>query len=84
MCVCVECVDVIKYVHREKRHRYTVVSMYLFVHSSCGCDIGSWFSTDMHQDNYEIQKNSTKFNFICVPLRACVTYGRRKLFLFQT
>ena len=36
MCVCVECVDVIKYVHREKKHRYAVVNMYLFVHSSCG------------------------------------------------
>ena len=25
--------------------------------SSCGRDVGSWVSTDMHLDNYEIQKN---------------------------
>ena len=35
------------------------------LHSSCGLDIGSWVSKDMHQDNYEIQKVGTNSNVSC-------------------
>jgi len=44
-------------------------------HSSCGQDVGSWFSTDMHLDNYEIHRFGTNFHVL--------TYRRWKLVLFQ-
>ena len=33
-----------------------------------GDHVGSWFSTYMHLDNYDIQKFGTKFNVLCVKL----------------
>ena len=34
------------------------------LHSSCGLDVASWVSTDMHLDNYEFQKIGTNFNVL--------------------
>jgi len=53
-------------------------------HSSCGLDVGSWVSTDMHLDNWEIQKIGTNFNVLCGQSTACKTCRRRILVLFQT
>ena len=53
-------------------------------HSSCGLDVGSWFSKGMHLDNYEIQKIRTNFNVLCEASATCISYRRRKLLFFQT
>jgi len=46
--------------------------------SSCGLDVGSWFSKGMHLDNYEIQKIRTNFSVPCGASTTCITYRRRK------
>jgi len=34
--------------------------------SQCGQDVVSWFSKDMHLDNYEIEKIGENFNvYVC-------------------
>jgi len=42
------------------------------------------FATDMHLDNYEIQKIGRNLNVLCEHSNACITYHRQKLVLFQT
>jgi len=56
----------------------------MYVHASCGFDVGSWVSTDIHLDNYEIQKVGTNFNILYGAIDCRITYRRRKLILFPT
>jgi len=51
---------------------------------SCGLDVGSWVSTDMYLDNYEIQKNGTNINVLYGAVDCWITYRRWRLVLFQT
>ena len=53
-------------------------------HLSCGSDVGLWFLTDVHLDNYEIRKIGTNFHVLCGQPTVCITFRRRKSVVFQT
>ena len=46
--------------------------------------LGSWFSTHMHLDDYEIQKSCTKYNVLRGSNLNRTTFPGRTLGLFQT